>query len=416
MRAGAVVFVGVAIANLGNGLYHLIAGRALGPTRYGELASLLAVIGLVAYPLAALQLTVGRDVSRFRSQGRPDSIKDLYRRMSIGGLFFGVVFSFVLAGTMLLARGRLELGSTSAILLTAAGTLPATFAPIVAGMAQGLERFGLFSFAQFLGPFLRIVLLVPFLIVGVGVGGAMAATTLASVLTVLFVMFVLREWMARRPARNQSDGIIALLRPLGPALVGVLAFTSLTTIDVVVAKLGFTGRNAGVYGAASFLGRLILYLPSAIAAVVLPKVSSRSALGHASGDILVRSAGATAVLCFSCTVVFAVAPRQILDLAFGGKYGSGAPLMWMFGVAMAGFALLNLVFVYDLARHGWRAAILLACGSLVQLAAFAIWHRSGQELLMIDIGSAYALLGSTVLILHGRDGAARVRRMRSRTI
>jgi O-antigen/teichoic acid export membrane protein len=386
----------------------VIAGRVLGPGRYGELASLLAIVGLVAYPLAALQLTVARDVSHLRVGGDSAGVAGLYRRMLIGGLVFGLGLSVVLAVIMLLARDRLHLGSVAAILLAALGTLPATYAPIVAGLTQGLERFHLFAFAQFLGPFLRIALLVPLLVISVGVGGAMAASTFSSAATVLVMMVFLRRWIKPSSAVGASVGPI--LRPLAPALLGVLAFTSLTSIDVVVAKLWLSDHSAGVYGAASFLGRLILYLPAAIALVVLPKVASRSAAGRASADILVRSMGATALMCSIGVAAFAVAPEQLLDLAFGGRYASGAPLMWLFGVAMTGFALLNLVFVYDLARHGWRAAAVLGIGCLAQLALFAIWHGSGQQLLVVDIVCAYTLLIVASLVLHGDEVKTRMRR------
>jgi O-antigen/teichoic acid export membrane protein len=396
LHAGVIVFVGVAFANAGNALFHLIAGRWLGPSSYGELASLLALLGLVAFPLAAVQLAIAREVAQFRTTGQPDRIRALYQLSIKVGLLAGVILAILLGLAMFLARGILDVDDSTAIVLTAIGAIPAVFAPIVAGLAQGLERFVVFSLAQFIGPALRILLLLLLLAAGFGVSGAVGAGVVSSVATVLVVMWLLREWWP--PA---SSGLhverLSFLRSLSPIVVGILAFTSLTTIDVVVAKIVFTGDEAGIYGAASLVGRLILYLPAAIVSVLLPKVSSRAAVGRSSTDILIRSTAATAVLCVAATILYAVAPTLLLRLAFGEDYTEGADLLWMFGVAMTGYALLNVVFVYRIAHHEWFVSLLLAAGALAQLAAFALFHESPRELLVVSIAFAYGLLAIAVV-------------------
>ncbi len=53
----------------------------------------------------------------------------------------------------------------------------------------------------------------------------------------------------------------------------------------MVAKVALPDSEAGLYGAASILGRLILFLPAAAAVVLLPRVASRSALGQETRSI-----------------------------------------------------------------------------------------------------------------------------------
>jgi O-antigen/teichoic acid export membrane protein len=396
VRAGTIVFIGITFANAGNAVFHLIAGRWLGPSSYGELASLLAILGLVAFPLAAVQLALAREVSQFRVLGERGRIRAVYRLSIRVGLAIGVGLTIVLLVSILLAREILDVDDSTAILLTAISAIPAVFAPIVAGLAQGLERFVVFSLAQFIGPGLRILLLVGLLGAGFGVSGAVGAGFGSSVITVLVVMWLLKEWL--QPSESgvhvQLGGAV---RSLGPIIVGILAFTSLTTIDVVVAKVVFTGDEPGIYGAASLVGRLILYLPAAIVSVLLPKVSSRAAVGISSRDILVRSAAATAALCVAATIVYALAPDLLLRFAFGGDYLGGSDLLWRFGVAMTGYALLNVVFVYRIAHHEWFVSLILAVGAIAQLAAFAVFHDSSETLLTVSIVFAYALLAVGLL-------------------
>lgn len=405
-QAGAIVFIGIAFANAGNAVFHLVAGRWLGPSSYGELASLLAILGLVAFPLAAIQLALAREVSQFRVRGERGAIQKLYR-YSIGwGLAVGVGLTIVLLASILFSRDVLDVDDSTAIVLTAIGAIPAVFAPVVAGLAQGLERFVVFSLAQFIGPALRILCLVGLLAAGLGVSGAVGAGIVSSTLTVVVVMWLLKEWL-QVPESGSAVHIGIAARSLGPIVVGILAFTSLTTIDVVVAKVVFAGDEAGIYGAASLVGRLILYLPVAIVSVLLPKVSSRAAVGLASRDILVRSAAATGVLCVAATVAYALAPNFLLRLAFGSEYSGGADLLWRFGIAMTGYALLNVVFVYRIAHHEWFVSLLLAVGAVAQIGAFAVFHESPETLLTVSIVFAYALLVVGLVTPRSRRVSAR---------
>ena len=69
VHAGAVVFVGVLALNLGNYVFHLIAARSLGPALYGDLATLIAISGLIALPLGGIQIWVARYVAHYTAVG-----------------------------------------------------------------------------------------------------------------------------------------------------------------------------------------------------------------------------------------------------------------------------------------------------------------------------------------------------------
>ena len=146
---------------------------------------------------------------------------------------------------------------------------------------------------------MRFALLPLALGAGLGVGGAMGATLVGTSVTVLVAGFVLRPWFRGDVEGGERVQRKAAVRAIGPVTLGIVALTSLTTIDVVVAKLSFSSSAAGVYGGASLIARLILYVPAAITTVLLPKVSSRSASGRESADIIVKSLGATGMLCLA---------------------------------------------------------------------------------------------------------------------
>ncbi len=175
-------------------------------------------------------------------------------------------------------------------------------------------------------------------------------------------------------------------------MVGLLAITVLTSVDVVVAKVALTDHEAGIYGSASLIGRVILYVPAAIITVLLPRVAARTAKNEDSLDLLFKSVAATAAFCRSRDPHLFDRGETIVRLAFGAKYAAAAPLLWRFGVAMGGYAVLNVLLIYHLARDEPRMSWLLAGGAVAQVVAFLFVHGSARELIAVDVVLAAALL------------------------
>jgi O-antigen/teichoic acid export membrane protein len=177
-----------------------------------------------------------------------------------------------------------------------------------------------------------------------------------------------------------------------PVVAGLLAITSLTTLDVVFAKSVLTEHEAGIYGAASLIGRVILYLPAAIATVLLPKVAARSTLRQSTDEILAGSLAVTGAFCAAATLLYTLAPEFVVGLAFGDSYDDAAPLLWLFGLTMSGYALLNVLLFYHLGRGDRRFAWILMAGAVVEAVGFAIFQDSPKELIMVSAVTALGLL------------------------
>ena len=176
---------------------------------------------------------------------------------------------------------------------------------------------------------------------------------------------------------------------------------ALTSIDVVVAKIALTGHEAGIYGSASLVGRVILYLPAAIITVLLPRVAARAAErdqdhGHPAPERRRHLA-----FCTVSTVVYAAAGSLIVRIAFGPDYADAAGLLWLFGVAMTGYALLNVLLIYHLGHDRTAFAWLLVSGAVAQIGLFFALHASAQQLVVVDIVVAAGLLVSHELLTRG---------------
>ena len=391
VRAGVLVFIAVGLSNVCSYGFHLVSARTLGPSSYGDVATLAAVAGILTLPLAGVQVFVARHVSGGITRGR--AINDGGYVSSFCGamLAIGAGIAVVLVVATPLIKSVLGIASLTAVVLAVLSVAPAFVSPALVGVAQGLQRFVLLSVAIAAPAALRVILAAAALGAGFGVAGAMAASLVAVAAAALIPLWVLRHSLgplgAWRPRLPRSDALALL-----PVVAGMLAITCLTTDDLVAAKIAFEPHEAGLYGSASLIGRVILYLPVAIVTVLLPHVAARASAGRDTSDLLTTSLLATGGFCLLFTAIYAALPHLIVKIAFGAKYEGSSSLLWMFGIAMTLYSLLNVILVYRLGHGETRTSWLLLGGVAVQAVLFALFHDSARELLAADIVTAAALL------------------------
>jgi O-antigen/teichoic acid export membrane protein len=391
-KAGFLVLIGIGALNAGNAAFHLLSARLLGPVRYGDVVSLVALQGYVALPFGGVQYTVARFVAEDAARGDAEAVAGFVRRALVGTALIAVVATVAMGAATPLLRSALGLEKSFPVVLTALFMLPALLGTTLQGIAQGMQRFGLISASLVAGAVSRIFLIVLLIPVGLGVGGTMGATFVAGFVALAPIGPFALRW-ARRQAR-QGYGVAnrVVLRYAAPVVGGTLAITSLTTADLIVAKLALSSHDAGIYGSASFIGRLLLYLPMTVATVLLPKVTSRAAVDADTSEILHASLAVTAVFSLLGTACLVLLPHLVIAVTFGSKYNGAIPLIGLFGLAMTVYALLNVQLAYHLGHGRQGVAWLLLGGGVVQLVLYALVHGSTYQLVGANLATAAALL------------------------
>src|SRR4030066_2117313 len=86
------MIIGSNSANFVAYIYHLIIGRMLGPASYGELASILSLMGLIFTSFNFFGLVIVKFVSAAEKQNLPSIFGWFTKKMVI----FGGIFTFIL--------------------------------------------------------------------------------------------------------------------------------------------------------------------------------------------------------------------------------------------------------------------------------------------------------------------------------
>src|SRR5687767_7920961 len=115
-------------------MFHLISGRLLGPSLYGEVVSLVAASGLIALPFGGVQYAVARFVADEAARGSTAGVAAFVRRAMIMSLITAAAVTAIVTLASPLIRDALGVSKLSPVVLMGLYSLPALLAPPLLGV------------------------------------------------------------------------------------------------------------------------------------------------------------------------------------------------------------------------------------------------------------------------------------------
>ena len=385
-RAGAILGIATLVLNGSAYLYNVACIRYLGPSVYGDMAAMLALLAIVSLPLGSVQSLLAREVAQLLNRS---DVSRLLRRSAFRSGVLGVALLALGLAFIAPIEDVLNVGSRSTV-IAGLSTLPlALAAAVLYGFLQGELRFWSLSKVYAVGGMARPVLVVPALLLGLGAAGALAVNTVAGLLAVALAAYALRDlWAPTAPGDvpTLDHGQMAVM------LMGSLAFASLTNVDILLASYYLPGDVAGVYAAAALVGKAVLFLPTAVVTVLLPKAASRVAVGLTADKILLASVAATLFLGLTTTFLLALVPESLLVWAFGPDFRTATGLLPWFGLAMTSASLVNVYLSVYFAERKTVFPLLVVGAAVAQIVGVSIWHSRPLSIVIVTFVCATSLL------------------------
>lgn len=349
-RGGAGIAVAIMVMNISTYTFQMIAARILGPAQYGGVASLMALLMVVAVVQLGLQATAARRIS-----ATPDHVAQIER------VILTVTYRAALAlGVLMLVLSPLvwkvlRLDSIIPALLVAVATVPLTAVGGQAGILQGERRWLALGILYISMGVPRLVLGASFISVRATEGSAMAGVALSMFVPVV-VGWVLLRRHPRGPGEDSADhDLQPILRETFHSSVALLAFFVLSNADIVIARNTLDSHDAGLYAGGLILTKAVLFLPQFVVVVAFPSMSTvderKRALTRSLA--LVLAAGV-------CGVLGAWLLSDIAMIFIGGdEYDDVQSRLWVFAILGTLLSMLQLLVYSVLARQGTRSAYLV---------------------------------------------------------
>lgn len=389
----------MAAMNVGNYAFQLLAARLLGPSQYGAIASLMALLMVLSVVQLGIQATAARRIA-----ADPDDVPAIEDTI----LTATWRAAFALAGVALAATPlvwsllRLD-GPWSAVMLAVA-VLPVTVMGGHAGVLQGERRWLPLSLVYLAVGLPRVVIGGACLLVSPTATSGMVGVMVAAWLPVLVGSVSLRgrrhldTWNAhdrvvRRDVRREATG----------SSVALLAFVALANLDVVVARSVLDDHEAGLYAAGLIVTKAVLFLPQFAVIILFPAMSTAEENRRAVGRGLTLLTGLGAA-CILGTYLFS---DLALEFVGGGDYADVRDRLWLFALLGSLLALLQLLVYAGLAKRGRGTKYAVTAG-VVALVGVGVTTSSltglATSVAVID-GVVVALL-LVLQVLRNRRGRA----------
>ena len=267
VRSGVLLTIAVGLANVLNAVFQFSLARILEPEEYALVAALFAVVIVGAIPPLAFQATAAREVSARLSRGDEHGagvfLHGMGRSVNVWGGVLGVA---AIAAAAIAALADMDDPlSVGATVLTVAVALAI---PVVWGGLQGAGRFTELSGAHVLFAGTRLAAGLTIALAGGSVGAVMLGVACATMVTLLISalpirwLFIAGRGAARLPLATRANAGAAL---------GLTALWALAYSDLLVARLAFSGDEAGAYAAAAVASKVLLLVPIAATTVLFPR-------------------------------------------------------------------------------------------------------------------------------------------------
>jgi O-antigen/teichoic acid export membrane protein len=363
----------------------IIFSRVLGPAGFGELTALLALAVIIAVPTAAAQTVIAERVAVHQGAGRVDTVRYLLRHATA---HVAVIAAAVTAVYIVAIPAVIELFSLRApgpAIALAPLIFLSFLAPVALGLLQGLGRFVAYGSLLIAISGARILFGVPWAWAGGGAGGAIGGQALGMIATLAVAGWLLRPMVLRRGSGAATSGLRRRLdiRAVS-ASAAFIAFAVISNLDVLLAKIFLDSHDVGQYAAIATVGKVVTFMPAAIAVVLVPNVARAGNDRQARARAIRRAAGLVVTTAALVAIPAALAPKLVVALMFGPGYEDAVAGVAPIVCAGAALALLYLLVVYAVTIEERRWVLVLALGVLLQVIGIGIWHGSPAQVAAVQ--------------------------------
>jgi len=384
LTGSLVMFVGMMIANLGSYLYHLLMGRMLGPADYGVLASLISLLYLLGIPILALSLVIVKFVSAYKGQKKFGAIRRLFIMLTQKIFLFGIVWVLIFLLLTPFLTSFLHLKSSLPLVIVAAIAFITLFVSTNRGFLQGILRFGYLSSSIALEVGIKLCLAVFLVYLGFKVKGAIFAALVGVVVAYLFTNFFLKKFLKVNKGKDEVEWRPMIEYGL-PVFFSILAFTSLYSTDVVLARHFLSAREAGYYASLAVMGKIVYYASYPIIMVMFPLVSERQANGREYKPLLSTSLGLVGIICLGIVGIYFLLPTLMIKILFGSAYLSAAKYLGLFGIFLSLHSLSFLLTNFCLSINQVKIVILPILAAFLQIILISLFHQNLWQVIWASI-------------------------------
>ncbi len=381
-----IMIVGSNAVSVLNYLYHLLMGRLLGPDKYGELAALFSLLGLLSLVAFSFGLVTVKYVSGASEKSIGNLRDQLYKKLLLLALFLSGV---VILGSAFFAS---FLNVKDQLLVVGVGVIFLFVMTITINRSilQGTLKFSLYVVNVFTENSIKLFLGILFVYLGFSTGGAVLGLVVAVIVTWLLSEKFVEKYLDK--TEKAEIKLKPFIRYSIPVILQSVAITSLYSTDLVLVKHFFIAREAGIYASLSTLGKIIFFAAGPVAAVMFPIVAKKHSLGENYLKVFLYSLFLVLLISVGIVLVYALLPGLSIKILFGPQYLEGASLLALFSAFIASMTVSYFLVNFHLSLGRVRITILPLLAAFAQILGIWFYHDNLREVTTVSLVVSSLLL------------------------
>ena len=393
-KAAIIVFIGSLATNVTQFIFHFATGRLLGPGEYSALTALIAITLILYVPYSAGGLGITKEISKLKVKGKEKEINYLISKYTITFTKNAILLFMILVFLSLFIAEFLHTDVASTVMVMLSIVFIAPSMVIIASL-NGLQKFNHSMEVNFINALGKLLLGTLGILLGLSLFGAVGGLPLGALLSVIVGYWILRK----RFSGKKTKFNISIKKDIVVITAALLFVNALGNIDLILARHFLPINEAGIYAAASQIGKMIFYLTGSLALIVIPKTTEKVSLKLPPTKIILKTILAIIAISIPPLIIYLLFPDLVVKILYGEKYFTASGLILLYGIAMVCYSIIFSLTHYFVGTNRNNFIILLAGFNLIEILIIIVNHKTAQDITVsILLTMAIALL---ITIFYG---------------
>lgn len=373
-------------ANVCNYLFQIIVGNLMEVESYAQVNTVLAIVSVLSIPTTIITMICARyiaiNVSTENEQGIVSVVRVLLKFTSMVALVlvFGVLLSmsgitrifaldskWYVAGTLVMAIINL-------------------FFSITAGILQGMKQFFQYGVQTILMSLGKLIFSVVLIWLGWSVFGIIAAVIIGIIIAILYGLHYIGHYVKKAVGYRGESAIEAgeFIKFAFGTIVAQGCVVALTSGDILLVKAYFSDSEAGLYSSAMVIGKIAMYVSTAVVAALFPMVVERHQKGEDTTPLLKKAmlyGGGISIVCAVGMIFFG---RLVIQVLFAERYMESIVFLPAVCMYVVPLTFITILMNYVLAVNKVKIFdIFIVVGLIIIIGSSFFVHESVQQLMLM---------------------------------
>lgn len=379
-----ILFIFMMSTNVCNYLFQITTGRLLSVSDYGTVNTLMSLIVYFSIPNSIISMIAARYIALYHNMNNQKSIASVIQFLLKCGTVIvlgigitGGLFASSIARLLHLDNHYLVYGCAAVAIINVS-------AAVMYGILQGLQLFLPYGIQGIINALCKLLGSIGLILLGYRAGGVISAMIAGAVLTVLYCAFYIRRPLAAAFRYRGSSGIDfrEFIRFASGTIIAQSCITLLTNGDILLVKALFSDTEAGTYSSAMVIGKISMYVSTAVIAALFPMVVEEHDKGKDTRRLFAKAllygGGSSLVMALGMILL----GNYVIGILFGQKYLDAIHYLPAVCIFIVPLTFLTVIMNYVLAIDRVKFfAVSVLCSTAAILALTSLYHTSVTQVM-----------------------------------